>query len=61
MTFFKVPRSSVLQELAAKGDGYAGGHYRAVVRLDNIADTFIDMSKWTKGVLYVNGRNLGRY
>ena len=53
--------NDVFSSQAAKGDGYAGGHYRAVVRLDVVADTFIDMSKWTKGVLYVNGRNLGRY
>ncbi|XP_054271628.1 beta-galactosidase-like isoform X2 [Macrosteles quadrilineatus] len=24
-------------------------------------DTFVDMSGWTKGVVYVNGHNLGRY
>lgn len=42
-------------------DGFAGGHYRAVVNLDAVADTFIDMSKWKKGVVYVNGRNIGRY
>lgn len=26
-----------------------------------IADTFIDMSSWEKGVVFVNGFNLGRY
>ncbi|XP_071844090.1 beta-galactosidase-1-like protein 2 isoform X1 [Apostichopus japonicus] len=25
------------------------------------ADTFLDMSEWTKGVIFVNGFNLGRY
>jgi beta-galactosidase len=29
--------------------------------MENPADTFIDMSKWVKGTVYVNGRNIGRY
>ena len=28
---------------------------------DSAADTFIDMSKWGKGVVFINGFNLGRY
>ena len=34
---------------------------RARFNLDNLADTFLDMSKWKKGVAWVNGHNLGRY
>lgn len=52
---------SVASAKPAKFDGFAGGHFRAVVELEKPADTYIDMSKWTKGTLYVNGRNLGRY
>jgi len=29
--------------------------------LDKVADTYLDMSKWGKGVVWVNGHNLGRY
>ncbi|ANI90389.1 beta-galactosidase [Arachidicoccus ginsenosidimutans] len=29
--------------------------------LDSVADTYLDMSKWGKGVVWVNGHNLGRY
>jgi len=29
--------------------------------LDKIADTYLDMRKWGKGVVWVNGHNLGRY
>ena len=29
--------------------------------LKEIADTYLDMSKWGKGVVWVNGHNLGRY
>ncbi|WP_337101043.1 glycoside hydrolase family 35 protein [Paenibacillus sp. YIM B09110] len=35
--------------------------YRANLPIEQPADTFIDMSGWTKGVVYVNGFNLGRY
>ena len=53
---------SVAKAKASDGrDGFAGGHFRAVVKLDKTADTFIDMSKWKKGTVYVNGRNIGRY
>jgi beta-galactosidase len=30
-------------------------------KLQNAADTYLDMSKWGKGVVWVNGHNLGRY
>ena len=30
-------------------------------KLDTLADTYLDMSKWGKGVIWVNGHNLGRY
>ena len=48
---------------AKKGnrDNFAGGHYRAIVKIEKPMDTFIDMSKWVKGTVYVNGRNIGRY
>lgn len=38
-----------------------GGHFRGTFNLAKVGDTFLDMSKWGKGVLYVNGHNLGRY
>lgn len=52
----------VMAERRADDDGLPGGHFKGVLVLDSEpADTFIDMTGWTKGVLYVNGRNLGRY
>jgi beta-galactosidase len=30
-------------------------------RLSRIGDTYLDMSNWGKGVVWVNGHNLGRY
>jgi len=29
--------------------------------LQKVADTYLDMSKWGKGVVWINGHNLGRY
>src|SRR5699024_5769754 len=29
--------------------------------IDEVADTFIDMTGWGKGVVYINGYNIGRY
>jgi len=35
--------------------------HRGTLNIEDAADTFIDMSGWTKGVVFVNGYNLGRY
>lgn len=35
--------------------------YRGSFELDRTGDTFLDTSKWNKGVVWVNGHNLGRY
>jgi beta-galactosidase len=33
----------------------------ATINLQTVADTYFDMSNWGKGVVWVNGHNLGRY
>jgi len=39
-----------------------GSHFRTTFNVDaNPADTFIDMSHYEKGMVWVNGNNLGRY
>ena len=48
-------------ENASLAKGLPGGHFRGTFELSSVADTFIDMSKWSKGTVYVNGHNLGRY
>jgi beta-galactosidase len=35
--------------------------YQGKFVLDKTGDTFLDMSKWGKGIVYVNGHHLGRY
>ena len=38
-----------------------GLFYKATLMLDAAGDTFLDMRDWIKGVVWVNGYNLGRY
>lgn len=49
------------QKSSAQDKSVRGGHFRGTFNLSKVADTFLDMSQWGKGVLYVNGHNLGRY
>ena len=36
-------------------------YYRAFFHLEKTGDTFLDMSTWKKGMVYVNGHNIGRF
>ncbi len=35
--------------------------YEGTFSISKTGDTFLDMSKWGKGIVFVNGHNLGRY
>jgi beta-galactosidase len=35
--------------------------YHGTFSLKKVGDTFLDMSGWGKGIVFVNGINLGRY
>jgi beta-galactosidase len=35
--------------------------YESTFKLNKTADTFLDMSNWGKGIVFVNGHNIGRY
>ncbi|RHJ93653.1 beta-galactosidase [Parabacteroides bouchesdurhonensis] len=35
--------------------------YEGTFSLDKTGDTFIDMSAWGKGIIFINGKNIGRY
>jgi beta-galactosidase len=39
----------------------SGIFFKGTFKLDQTADTFIDMTSFVKGFVWVNGRNLGRY
>ena len=38
-----------------------GMFFKATLNLNETGDCYIDMSDFTKGIVYVNGHNLGRY
>jgi beta-galactosidase GanA len=51
---------------ALKGEGQLrverpGLFFKGVVELDSVEDTYIDLSQFRKGIVWVNGHNLGRY
>lgn len=37
------------------------GIYRAFLNVEEPSDTFVDTEGWTKGVIFINGFNLGRF
>ncbi len=39
----------------------AGLFFIATLSIDATGDVYFDMSEWTKGIVWVNGHNLGRY
>lgn len=51
-----------MKSLQAKSDPARGlNFYRASFDLDMTGDAFIDTTGWKKGMVYVNGHNLGRF
>lgn len=35
--------------------------YEGIFQLNETGDTFIDMESWGKGIIFINGKNIGRY
>lgn len=60
---FKLPFNEVKQLKFKKA--YKADHSPVVRKgtftLNTIADTYLDMQKWGKGMVWVNGNNLGKY
>lgn len=54
---------SIVQAPRGKGPARKreGAHFRAVVNIEKPQDTFLDMSRYAKGYVWVNGVNVGRY
>ena len=60
---YRLPMSEMPQ-LSSLPEGYRQGCpvlYHATFQLEKVGDTFLDMEKWGKGIVFVNGHNLGRY
>ncbi|HZE50471.1 MAG TPA: hypothetical protein VE074_12965, partial [Jatrophihabitantaceae bacterium] len=58
---FLLPMDDVRRLRPRPPDARPGQYFRAIVDLRAVGDTYVDLSQWTKGVVWVNGHNLGRY
>ena len=61
---YKLPFENMQQTLQNKEEGYVKNI--PVVKsgsftVNEVGDTYLDMSNWGKGIVFVNGHNLGRY
>ncbi|WP_349305484.1 beta-galactosidase family protein [Bacillus sp. FJAT-50079] len=62
-TIYTLPLDN-LNQLCFKADDRPQDHpifYRGFFSVNEIGDTFVELPGWTKGVVFVNGFNLGRY
>src|SRR5207244_2719875 len=53
--------NSAVVGAASDGSSKGGIFFKGSFGLDSTADTYFDMSGFKKGVVWVNGHNLGRY
>jgi len=60
LPFASVPSSGTAKRAVSAAAG-TPTLYRASFTLDRTGDTFLDMRKWKKGIVFVNGINIGRY
>ncbi len=60
---YKLPMSSSPGMASDKLNAIANhpAIYHAKFDLNETGDTFLEMSKWSKGIVFVNGHNLGRF
>jgi beta-galactosidase len=61
---FNLPmENDYLQKLnfSANQPTVPGVFFKGEFNLENLGDTYIDVSEWAKGIVWVNGQNLGRY
>lgn len=60
---YKLPMATQ-PDLASFSKGNTAGQpviYKGSFQLNQTGDTFLDMRTWGKGIVFVNGHNLGRY
>jgi beta-galactosidase len=53
-----------MPDISSLPEGYVEGRavlYGGSFKLDEVGDTFVNMEDWGKGIVFVNGVNLGRY
>lgn len=61
--FARLNKAYVFDNTPAKTDALAGKPvlYEGTFTLNETGDTFIDMEQWGKGIIFINGINIGRY
>lgn len=58
---YRLPMSSLKGLQFREGNAQGPAFHRGTFQVEKPADTFLDMRGWSKGVVWVNGRNIGRY
>lgn len=59
---FSLPMTSeYVSKLKETNTVRPGMFFKTMLQLDEVGDCYIDMQNFTKGIVYVNGHNLGRY
>lgn len=59
---FPVDYPFIQDKKYVRGDKYDGpAYYRAIFNLKETGDVFLDMRNWGKGMVWVNGKSLGRF
>lgn len=61
--FSNIKSSDVFQNVSVKTKSLQGRPiiYEGTFDLSEVGDTFIDMEDWGKGIIFINGINIGRY
>lgn len=60
---YKLPFDTI-PDLSNQQQTYTDGNpviYTGQFSIDKVGDTFLDMQNWGKGIVFINGHNLGRY
>lgn len=58
---FSLPFANQPNPRPTKADEKSPTFYKGAITVGEVGDTFLDMRGWNKGVVWVNGHNLGRY
>lgn len=56
-----LPLDNLNSLVFSDGEAASPAFYRFALEVDSPADTFLDLSGWEKGTVFVNGRALGRF
>lgn len=59
---FTIPLDdNCISNLKASTGTVGPSFYRGIFELEKIGDSFLDLRTWNKGIVWINGHNLGRY